>query len=62
MQIAGFIVAFSALFVEIAFKPPMWLPLIIWVPMVGLLALGLMRPGKGLMTALEYRNRQEGRP
>ena len=59
MQIAGFVVAFTALYVEIAFRPPMWLHLIVWVPLVAILALALMRPGKSLMTALQYRNTRE---
>ena len=53
MQIAGFLVGFTALAVEIAWHPPIWLHLIIWLPLVAALALGLMRPGKGLMTALQ---------
>ncbi len=61
MQIVGFLVGFSALYVEIAFHPPMWLHLIVWLPMVALLALALMRPGKGLMIALHYRSRSEGK-
>ncbi len=59
MQIAGFFVAFTALYVEIAYRPPMWLHLIVWIPLVAVLALALMRPGKGLMTALQYRNTRE---
>ena len=61
MQIAGFLVGFSALFVEIVWHPPVWLHLVVWLPLVTALALGLMRPGKGLMTALQYRSRTEGR-
>lgn len=61
MQIAGFVVGFSALYVEIAFHPPMWLHLIVWLPMVALLALALMRPGKGLMIGLHHRARTEGK-
>lgn len=57
MQITGAVVGFSALYVEIAYRPPMWLHLVVWPPMVVILALGLMRPGKGLMTALHIRNR-----
>ena len=57
MQIAGALVGFSALYVEIAFSPPMWLHLIVWLPLVAALSLGLMRPGKGLMTALHMRNK-----
>lgn len=57
MQIAGGVVAFSALYVEIAFSPPIWLHLIIWLPLVTVLSLALMRPGKGLMIALTLRER-----
>ncbi|WP_409516114.1 MULTISPECIES: DUF983 domain-containing protein [Brevundimonas] len=53
MQLAGFLVGFSALAVEIAWSPPIWLHLIIWLPLVAVLAVALMRPGKGLMTALQ---------
>lgn len=53
MQIAGFVVGFSALAVEIRYHPPMALHLAIWPALVVMLALGLMRPGKGLMTALQ---------
>ncbi|MNI06689.1 hypothetical protein D3C73_596780 [compost metagenome] len=52
MQIAGFLVGFSALAVEIAWHPPLWLHLVVWLPLVAGLAVALMRPGKGLMTAL----------
>jgi uncharacterized protein (DUF983 family) len=63
MQIAGGIVVFSALFVEIAWSPPMWVHLVIFLPLVLILSLGLMRPGKGAMIALQMRNRagQAGR-
>ncbi|WP_292070188.1 DUF983 domain-containing protein [Brevundimonas sp. UBA7534] len=61
MQIAGFIVGFSALVVEIRFHPPMWLHLIVWIPLVVILSLALMRPGRGLMIGLQYRN-QTDRP
>lgn len=56
MQIAGGVVVFSALAVELAFSPPMWLHLVLWLPLVVVLALGLMRPAKGLMIGLQVRN------
>lgn len=58
MQIAGFIVGFSALFVEIKYHPPMWVHLIVWLPLVVALSLALMRPGRGLMIGLQYRNQR----
>ena len=56
MQIAGFAVGFSALVVEIKYHPPMWLHLVVWLPLVVVLSLALMRPGRGLMFGLQYRN------
>ena len=60
MQIAGFIVGFTALAVEIRFHPPMWLHLVVWIPLVVALSLALMRPGRGLMIGLQYRNQTDG--
>ena len=60
MQIAGGIVVFSALYVEIAYDPPIWLLLLVSLPLVVGLSLGLMRPGKGLMIALQMRNKMDG--
>ncbi len=57
MQIAGGLVVFSALYVEIVHAPPMWVHLVIFLPLVLILSLGLMRPGKGVMIALQMRNR-----
>ena len=57
MQIAGAPVVFGALFVQIAYEPPIWAMLITALPLVAALSLGLMRPGKGVMIALQMRNR-----
>ena len=57
IQIVGFPVVFGALAVEIALAPPMWLHLLVWPPLAVLGSLALMRPGKGVMIALQMRNR-----
>ena len=59
MQIAGGMVVFGALFAMIAWDPPIWLLLTVTLPLVAGLSLGLMRPGKGVMIALQMRNRVE---
>ena len=59
MQIAGGLVVFSALYVQIAYDPPIWLLLLVSLPLVAGLSIGLMRPGKGLMIALQMRGRQK---
>ena len=55
--IAGFIVAFAALFTEFSFRPPIWLHLILWLPATLILSLGLMRPFKGVMLAAQCMNK-----
>ena len=55
--IAGFIVAFAALFTEFSFRPPIWLHLILWLPATLILSLGLMRPFKGVMLAAQFMNK-----
>ena len=57
MQIAGAPVVFGALFIQIAYNPPIWAMLVTALPLVAGLSLGLMRPGKGVMIALQMRNR-----
>ena len=56
MQIAGAPVVFGALFVQLAYNPPIWMMLVAALPLVAGLSLGLMRPGKGVMIALQMRN------
>lgn len=55
--IAGFVVAFGALFTEFAFSPPVWVHLIIWLPATLIISLGLMRPFKGAMLAAQFMNK-----
>ncbi len=54
--ILGFLVVPAAIRVEFRFEPPMWLHLTIWPPVILGSALGLLRPMKGLMIALQYRH------
>ena len=55
--IAGFLVAFGALFTEFTFHPPIWVHLVIWLPLTLVLSLGLMRPLKGVMLAAQFMNK-----
>jgi uncharacterized protein (DUF983 family) len=59
MMIVGFVVVGLALVVEFAFHPPYWVHAVLWVPLVLGLAIGLLRPLKGLMIAQQYRHRAE---
>ena len=57
IMIVGFLVVFSALFTEIAYHPPVWVHLVVWLPLGAALSLGLLRPMKGLMIAAQIRNK-----
>ncbi len=60
--IVGFAVVIPALLVEVAYGWPIWLHMIVWLPLVVILCLALMPPFKGVMFALQYRNKaEEGR-
>jgi uncharacterized protein (DUF983 family) len=54
--IVGFLIVFGALFTEVAYDPPVWVDLVIWLPLGAILCLGLLRPAKGLMVAAQIRN------
>jgi uncharacterized protein (DUF983 family) len=55
--IGGFLAAFGALFTEVAFNPPVWVLLIVWLPATLVICLGLLRPMKGLMLAAQFMNK-----
>ncbi|GAA0778691.1 DUF983 domain-containing protein [Roseibium denhamense] len=62
IMIVGFIIVGLVLFVELSFQPPIWVHLILWLPLTVVLAGGTLRPLKGLMIALQYRHQAaEGR-
>ena len=55
--ILGILVVPAAFWVESRFGPPMWLHMTIWPPVILGGALGLLRPMKGALIALQYRHR-----
>ena len=62
MFIAGFAIIGGVLAVEMAYEPPFWVHLMIWLPLTVALCLALLRPMKGLAIALQYaRDAGEGR-
>ena len=60
--IVGGIVVGLAIVTQVKFSPPWWVHVLLWVPLTCFLTIGLLRIGKGLLLALEYRHRaREGR-
>ena len=57
MSFVGILIGFAALIVEVAYQPPVWVHAVIWLPLIVILCLGLLRPIKGVMVALQYRHR-----
>jgi uncharacterized protein (DUF983 family) len=50
----GFVVVGLALLVDVLFAPPLWVHLVLWVPTIFGLCLGLLRPFKATMIALQF--------
>src|SRR6266511_6141655 len=62
MFFAGFIVAGSALAVEVLYEPPYWVHALLWTPLILVTTLAPLRPVKGLLIALQYHHKAaEGR-
>jgi uncharacterized protein (DUF983 family) len=62
MFIVGFLVVGTALMVELTYQPPLWLHMLLWLPLTIMLSLALLRPLKGLVIALQFTHKaEEGR-
>lgn len=59
MLIAGFIIVGAALWLEIAYEPPFWVHAAVLLPLTLVVCLGMLRPLKGVLIALQYRNKAE---
>ncbi len=59
IMIVGFIVVGLVLFVELSYQPPIWVHMILWLPLTVILAGLVLRPLKGLMIALQFRHKAE---
>ena len=59
IMILGFLMLGGALALEFGLHPPIWLHVVIWVPLTLFLAFGMLRPLKALLIALQFKNRAE---
>jgi len=55
--IVGMIVCFAALMVEVAYQPPIWVHLVLWLPLTALLTALFIRPFKGVMLAMQFHHK-----
>ncbi len=62
IMISGFIVVGAALAVEMLYAPPVWVHIVLWVPLVIVTAVLPLRLVKGVLIALQYHHKAaEGR-
>ena len=52
--ILGFLVAGLALALESAFSPPVWVHVVLWIPVITGLAIWALRVTKAMMIAMQY--------
>lgn len=57
--ILGFIVVGLALWIELAYEPPFWLHLVLWLPLIVVLGIGMLRPLKAGLIGLQYKHRRD---
>jgi uncharacterized protein (DUF983 family) len=52
--IIGHVIVSLVLTVEMAYRPPLWLHAVIWLPLTVLLALAVLAPIKGCLVSLQW--------
>ena len=57
--IIGFLVVGLALWMEVSLGPALWVHFLLWIPLALVLCLTALRLMKGLLIALQYRNKAE---
>jgi uncharacterized protein (DUF983 family) len=59
MLIAGFIIVGAALWLEVSYEPSIWVYVAVLLPLTLIVCLGMLRPLKGVLVALQYSNKAE---
>jgi uncharacterized protein (DUF983 family) len=55
--IIGFVVVGLALWMEVTLGPPLWVHFLLWIPLAIAMSLTALRLIKGVLIALQYRNK-----
>ncbi|MBV9562853.1 MAG: DUF983 domain-containing protein [Bradyrhizobium sp.] len=62
IMIAGAIVVFTALIIEVKYQPPFWVHAALWIPLILAVTLWPLRAAKSLLIALQFHHKAaEGR-
>ena len=60
--VLGALVSIGAVLIQVAYEPPLWLQLVIWVPLTAAGVVASLRVAKGVLLTIEYRQAaREGR-
>ncbi|MDE2362743.1 MAG: DUF983 domain-containing protein [Hyphomicrobiales bacterium] len=59
MLIAGFLIVGAALWLEVSYEPAIWVYVAVLLPLTLIVCLGMLRPLKGVLVALQYANKAE---
>jgi uncharacterized protein (DUF983 family) len=54
--ILGAITVVLALLLETVLEPPIWVHLVVWIPVISILSVALLRPFKGILIGMHYKN------
>jgi len=57
IMLASLIVLGSMLVIDTVYSPPMWLQMVIWMPVMSAIVLGMMRPFKGVLISLQFHHK-----
>ena len=57
LLIVGAIGCGGLLYTQIALNWPIWLELVVWLPIIAIMTLGALRPFKGVLIAMQFHNR-----
>jgi uncharacterized protein (DUF983 family) len=57
--LGGFLVLGAALWTELVYEPPFWVHIVLFLPLTLVVCVGMLRPLKGILIALQYHNKAE---
>ena len=60
MVIVGHLIVGAVLWAEIVYSPPVWLHMVIWLPLTLVLSLLFLRPIKGVIVGVQWALRMHG--
>ena len=60
ITIVGHVIVTALLSVELAYQPPVWVHMALWLPLTVLLSLALLPPAKGAMVGVQWALRMHG--